>query len=102
MYKKLLNDVVLVELELDPDVTESGLHLPETRDRLEFDRGGDRGRVLAVGPGKRDKKGRINPLTVQVGDIVCFNRNEGSEHIENGRRLLFFREEHLTGILEVA
>lgn len=99
---KVLKDVVVVELEEDSDMTDSGLYLPDTRERVEFDRGGDRGTVIAVGPGKRDKKGRINPLTVQVGDTVCFNRTDGSEYSKDGKQYLFFREEHLTGIMEVA
>lgn len=99
---KVLNDVVVVELEKDSEVTDSGLYLPDTREREEFDRGGDRGAVVAVGPGKRDKKGRINPLTVQVGDMVCFHRTNGTEYNRDGKQYLFFREEHLTGILEVA
>ena len=30
------------------------------------------GTVLAVGPGKRDKKGNVKPLTLKPGDRVCF------------------------------
>jgi co-chaperonin GroES (HSP10) len=31
-----------------------------------------RGQIIATGPGKRDKKGRIKPLDAQPGDIVAF------------------------------
>lgn len=31
-----------------------------------------RGTVLAVGPGKRDKKGRLKPLDTKVGETVHF------------------------------
>ncbi len=31
-----------------------------------------RGTVLAVGPGKRDKKGRIKPLDAKPGDMIHF------------------------------
>lgn len=31
-----------------------------------------RGKILAVGPGKRNKKGRIQPLDAKVGEIVHF------------------------------
>lgn len=31
-----------------------------------------RGEVVAVGPGKRDKKGNIRPLEAKPGDIVAF------------------------------
>src|SRR5579863_369541 len=32
-----------------------------------------RGKVLAVGPGRRDEDGEIIPVDVQVGDLVLFN-----------------------------
>lgn len=35
-----------------------------------------RGQVLAVGPGKRDKRGKIKPLDARVGDIVHFGNGE--------------------------
>lgn len=31
-----------------------------------------RGTVIAVGPGKRDRKGRIKPLDAKPGDIIAF------------------------------
>lgn len=31
-----------------------------------------RGEVLAVGPGKRDKRGKLKALDTKVGDIVAF------------------------------
>ncbi len=31
-----------------------------------------RGEVVAVGPGKRDKKGNLKPLDAKPGDIVAF------------------------------
>lgn len=35
-----------------------------------------RGEVIAVGPGKRDKKGRLKPLDARCGDIVAFGNGE--------------------------
>lgn len=32
----------------------------------------NRGTIVAVGPGKADKKGRIRPLDVQVGDQIRY------------------------------
>jgi len=31
-----------------------------------------RGEVIAVGPGKRDKRGNIKPMDTKVGDIIAF------------------------------
>src|SRR6185436_8856252 len=40
-----------------------------------------RGIVIAVGPGKRDKRGRIQPLDAQPGDIVHFG--DGTKTLDN-------------------
>ena len=31
-----------------------------------------RGEIVAVGPGKRDKKGRLKPLDSEVGQVIAF------------------------------
>jgi co-chaperonin GroES (HSP10) len=40
-----------------------------------------RGIVIAVGPGKRDKRGRIQPLDAKPGDIVHFG--DGTKTLDN-------------------
>jgi len=37
------------------------------------------GKVIAVGPGKEDKDGKIIPMTLKVGDIVLFTSYSGTE-----------------------
>lgn len=63
-------DYVLVEIEAEPAMSSGGIALliPAEEPRQSV------GRVLAVGPGERDKKGRRNPLSVQIGDRVAFSR----------------------------
>lgn len=34
------------------------------------------GQVIAVGPGKRDDKGRLKPMEVKVGMVVRFSLND--------------------------
>ena len=34
------------------------------------------GKIVAAGPGKRDKKGRIRPLAVQVGQTIRYGGEE--------------------------
>lgn len=34
----------------------------------------NRGEVLAVGPGRRDKRGNRRPLAVNIGDVVFYGR----------------------------
>ena len=64
------------------------------------------GRVVAVGPGKRDKKGRIVPLDAKPGDLVRFGTDEGYLSFpafeEAGRRYLVLQEADLCFIAEDA
>lgn len=100
MKFKPVQDVIVLELEHDKKMTESGLlHLPDV-EKDEFDRGGNSGRVVAVGPGLRDKKGNYKPMTVKVGDEVRFNRCEGVLQNHDGKDYIFIREQHALGILE--
>lgn len=62
------------------------------------------GRVVAVGPGKRDKRGRIVPLDVQPGALVRFGTAEGyltyTEFEEAGERFLVMQEADVCFIAE--
>jgi chaperonin GroES len=64
---------LLVEL-IDPPPTAAGLILPRPAYGIRDSQGqrGHRGRVVAVGPGKRTKKGAVIPVEVRPGDVVIF------------------------------
>lgn len=63
------------------------------------------GTVVAVGPGKRDRKQRIRPLTVQVGDFITYGDiNRGydfyPEYEEDGVRYRILQEADICFIAE--
>ena len=55
------------------------------------------GSVIAVGNGKISMNGMLIPLTVKVGDIICFNRQN---EIEAEEDYALLREESLVGIVK--
>ena len=57
-----------------------------------------RGKVLAVGRGRRNKKGKVRPLDVSVGDRVLFAEYAGTKLSFSGRKVLILREEDVLGI----
>lgn len=63
-------------------------------------------RVVAVGPGKRDKKGRLKPLDVAVGALVRFGTDEGyltfPAFEEGGERFLVLQEADVAFVAEDA
>ncbi len=68
-----LQDQVVIELE-PPPTTQGGIIIPESAQRKE-----DlvTARVVAVGPGDFDRKGRRIPMDVAVGDRVLVRGNPG-------------------------
>ncbi len=82
-----LDDRVVVEpLEAD-EKTAGGILLPDTAKEKP-----QRGRVLAVGPGKLRDDGGRSPVAVQKGDEVIYGRYSGSEIQLEGKELKIMRE----------
>ncbi len=82
-----LDDRVVVEpLEAD-EKTIGGILLPDTAKQKP-----QRGRVLAVGPGKLSDKGDRCALSVSKGDEVLFGRYAGSDIEIDGRDIKIMRE----------
>jgi chaperonin GroES len=69
-----LADRLIVEALEEEDSTESGIVLPDTAKEKP-----QRGRVLAVGPGARDKDGKRIHMDVAEGDEVIFSKYGGTE-----------------------
>ena len=63
---------------------------------------GRRGVVVAIGPGKRDRKGNVHPLTVQPGDIVYFGEFMNTEvDLPEGKHFVI-QEADITGVENAA
>ena len=62
------SDKILVKPRVkDQQKTSRGIYIPAVAtDKFQ------RGEVVAVGPGKRDQHGFLQPLTVAVGDVVVY------------------------------
>lgn len=89
-----LDDRILVEVEVLTK-TAGGLFIPSTAtDRPQ------QGKVIAVGRGHRDKKGRLRPMDVSLGDVVMFTQYGGVNMTLKDKEVLILRESDILGILE--
>jgi chaperonin GroES len=82
----LLHDLVMLYPIAKTTKTASGLIIPaivEKNDTAPIE-----GIVLAVGPGKADKKGEIVPLPVKAGDRVVFVKNAARVVTHDGESFL--------------
>jgi len=96
MKLKPLGDRLIVEPIEKEDVTASGIVLPETAKEKPQE-----GKVLAVGPGRRDEEGKRIPMDVKEGDRVLFAKYAGTEvKLETDRKVLVLRESDILAIVE--
>ncbi len=82
-----LDDRVVVEPLEAEEMTAGGILLPDTAKQKP-----QRGRVLAVGPGKTNDDGKRFTLSLAVGDEVLYGRYAGNEVEVNGKDIKIMRE----------
>lgn len=97
MRLRPLGDRVVVRRQAAEDKTPGGIILPDTAKNKP-----QRGKVLAVGPGKLLKDGTRRPLQVKEGDTVLFTSWAGDEFKERstGDEILLMREEDILAVIE--
>lgn len=90
-----MHDRFLVRRDPPPDLTKGGIVIPES-----IKWRGDRGKVLAVGPGKKLDDGSRLPMSVKVGDTVMLPEYGGVEVNHDGELLSLMTEDEILGVLE--
>ncbi len=96
MNIKPLADNVLIEPEKEEEKTETGIYLPDTADKGRP----EKGKVVAVGPGKKDSSGKSNPLEVKKGDRVIFTKYGPNEVKVDDKEYLIAKEEDILAVIE--
>lgn len=92
MFKPLSNRVFIEPLE-EGKTTSSGIVLPDS------DKKSNKGKVVAVGPGRINDKGERIAMSVKVGDLVLY-REYGTEVKENGKKYDIRDEDDILAIIE--
>ncbi|MCY2947233.1 MAG: co-chaperone GroES [Gemmataceae bacterium] len=82
-----LEDRVVVEPLEAEEKTSGGIYIPEAAKEKP-----QRGKVLAVGPGKRTDSGELIPMTVTKDDVVVYGRYSGNDVNVNGKDVKILRE----------
>lgn len=96
MNIKPLADYILIEPIKEEEKTSSGILLPETADKERP----EQGKVIAVGPGKRDKSGKIIPLDIKVGQKVLFTKYGPNEIKVDDKEYLIAKQEDILAVIE--
>ena len=94
MVFKPLHDRVAVRRLGEEDKTAGGIIIPDTAQEKPSE-----GKIVAVGPGTRDKDGNLVPLELKVGDTILFGKWSGTEARLDGEELLIMQESDVMGII---
>ena len=89
-----LHDRVVVKRIDEEEKTAGGIIIPDTAKEKPM-----QGKIVAVGPGKRNDDGELSPLDVKSGDTVIFGKWSGTEVTIDGQDLLIMNESDIMGIL---
>ncbi len=92
-----LHDRVVVRRVEEEGRTKGGIIIPDTAKEKPME-----GEVVAVGPGARDEKGVMVPMSVKAGDRVLFGKWSGTEVKLNGEELMIMKESDIMGVIQGA
>ena len=95
MNLRPLQDRIIVKRVEEETKTAGGLFIPETAKEKP-----QRGKIVAVGNGKKTEDGKVLPLDVKVGDKVLFGKYAGTEIKVDGEDYLIMREDDLLAVVE--
>jgi chaperonin GroES len=82
-----LDDRIVVEPMEAEETTPGGIVLPDTAKEKP-----QRGKVLAIGPGRLMDNGKRTEMSVAVGDEVIFGKYSGTDIELEGKELKILRE----------
>ena len=95
MKVKPLHDRILVKRIEEGEQVVGGIIIPDTAKEKP-----QQGKVVAVGAGKTDDKGKRTPLDVKDGDKILFGKYSGQEIKLDGEEFLIMREDEVLGVIE--
>ena len=94
MSVKPLHDRLFAQRVQEEESIAGGIIIPDTAKEKP-----QRGRVAAVGTGRRSHDGSVLPLDVQVGDEIIFGKFSGADVVVDGEVYLVLREVEVLAIV---
>ena len=92
---KPLGDRVVIEpSEDDAEKSAGGIYIPDTAKEKP-----QKGKVVAVGPGRINEDGKTLDMPVKAGDTVLYSKYAGTEYSENGSEYLIVKESDILAIV---
>lgn len=92
---KPLGNRVIVQREEEESTLKGGIILPDSAKKKQ-----ETAKVLAVGPGKREKGGELIAPTVSVGDVVLMDKYGGQEVTIDNEEYVIVNADDIIAVVE--
>ncbi len=89
-----LHDRIIIEAAAKEERSAGGIILPDNAQEKP-----QRGKVLAVGPGKRLDSGQLSAMDVKEGDTVLYGKYAGTEVTVAGKDYIILRADDVLGVV---
>jgi len=92
---KPLQDRILVKRAVEEERSRGGIVIPDSAKEKPV-----KGKILAIGPGKRLESGAIQPMSLKVGDEILFGKYAGTEvKLGHDEEYIIMREDDIMAII---
>ncbi|KPK70511.1 molecular chaperone GroES [candidate division TA06 bacterium SM1_40] len=95
MKVKPLADRVLVKRIEEEETKKGGIIIPDTAKEKP-----QQGKVVEIGAGRLDEKGKRVPMEIKKGDRVLFGKYAGTEVTIDDEEYIIMREDDILGIIK--
>ncbi len=90
-----LHDRVVIKRMEEEKASPGGIIIPDSATEKPI-----RGEVVAVGNGKIQENGKVQPLDVKVGDTVLFGKYSGTEVKLDADELVVMKEDDIMAVID--
>ncbi len=90
-----LHDRVVIKRMEEEKASPGGIIIPDSATEKPI-----KGEVIAVGNGKIQDNGKIQPLDVKVGDTVLFGKYSGTEVKVDSDELVVMKEDDIMAVID--
>ncbi len=92
--KPLGNRVLAKRLE-EEETQRGGIIIPDSAKKKQ-----ESAKVIAVGPGKKDEKGNLEPMPVKIGDLILTDKYAGQEVTVDDVEYIIVKADDIIAIIE--
>ena len=90
-----LHDRVVIKRMEEEKASPGGIIIPDSATEKPI-----KGEVVAVGNGKIQENGKVQPLDVKVGDTVLFGKYSGTEVKLDADELVVMKEDYIMAVID--